>query len=232
MRLWVQYLASLSGLRIQRCYELWCRLQTWLRSGVAVALAKAGSCSCKQTPSQGTSVCCGCGPKKTKDKKKKKKAITFFIFILFYFLVVPMACRSSWARDWTLATGATWTTAVTILDIVPPTPKPSSLMPCDLLNVNNIVKNELKPQFSLRSFNYTCPWKKTCSELLLILCFYGRTRWRWRIKNREFSFFRIRPDHYQQPSDHCTRVRKGKLREAERPGRRKHGPAELLGIPR
>ena len=29
-RLWVQSLALLSGLRIQRCYELWCRLQTWL----------------------------------------------------------------------------------------------------------------------------------------------------------------------------------------------------------
>ena len=39
MRLWVQSLASLSGLRIRRCHELWCRLQTWLESGVAVALA-------------------------------------------------------------------------------------------------------------------------------------------------------------------------------------------------
>ena len=31
-------LALLSGLRIQRCHELWCRLQMWLRSRVAVAL--------------------------------------------------------------------------------------------------------------------------------------------------------------------------------------------------
>ena len=30
--------ALLSGLRIQRCPELWCRPQTQLRSGVAVAL--------------------------------------------------------------------------------------------------------------------------------------------------------------------------------------------------
>ena len=30
MRLWVQSLASLSGLRIWCCRELWCRLQTWL----------------------------------------------------------------------------------------------------------------------------------------------------------------------------------------------------------
>ena len=38
MRLWVESLASLSGLRIWRCHELWCRWQTWLRSGVAVAV--------------------------------------------------------------------------------------------------------------------------------------------------------------------------------------------------
>ena len=38
MMLWVRSLASLSGLRIQRCYELWCRSQTWLGSHVAVAL--------------------------------------------------------------------------------------------------------------------------------------------------------------------------------------------------
>ena len=34
----VQSLASLSGLRIWYCRELWCRLQTRIRSGVAVAL--------------------------------------------------------------------------------------------------------------------------------------------------------------------------------------------------
>ena len=38
MKTWVRSLASLSGLRIWRCLELWCRLQTWLGSGVAVAL--------------------------------------------------------------------------------------------------------------------------------------------------------------------------------------------------
>ena len=38
MRLRVQSQASLSGLRIQCCRELWCRLQTWLGSRVAVAL--------------------------------------------------------------------------------------------------------------------------------------------------------------------------------------------------
>ena len=38
MRMWVWSLASLSWLRIQYCHELWCRLQTQLRSRVAVAL--------------------------------------------------------------------------------------------------------------------------------------------------------------------------------------------------
>ena len=37
MRLWVQSLASLSELRIRCCSELWCRLQTRLGSGIAVA---------------------------------------------------------------------------------------------------------------------------------------------------------------------------------------------------
>ena len=39
MRLWVRSLASLNGLRTRRCHELWCRSQTRLGSGVAVALA-------------------------------------------------------------------------------------------------------------------------------------------------------------------------------------------------
>ena len=39
MRLRVRSLVSLSGLRIQRRRELWCRLQTWLGSCIPVALA-------------------------------------------------------------------------------------------------------------------------------------------------------------------------------------------------
>ena len=38
MRMQVRSLASLSGLRIQCCSELWYRSQMWLRSGIAVAL--------------------------------------------------------------------------------------------------------------------------------------------------------------------------------------------------
>ena len=38
MRIQVRSLASLSGLRVQRCCELWCRSQTRLGSRAAVAL--------------------------------------------------------------------------------------------------------------------------------------------------------------------------------------------------
>ena len=39
MRIWLLSLTSFSGLRIQPCPELWCRLQTLLGFGVAVAVA-------------------------------------------------------------------------------------------------------------------------------------------------------------------------------------------------
>ena len=38
MRMRVRSLASLRGLRIQRCHELWCRWQTWPGSHVTVAV--------------------------------------------------------------------------------------------------------------------------------------------------------------------------------------------------
>ena len=71
MRLRVWPLASLRGLRIQRCRELWCRWQTWLGARLAVALAQAGSYNSNSTHSLGNSICCGCRPEKTTDKKKK-----------------------------------------------------------------------------------------------------------------------------------------------------------------
>ena len=62
----VQSLAPLSGLRIWHCHELWCRSQTWLRSGVAVVVAQTSSCSSDSTPVLGSSICYRCGPKETK----------------------------------------------------------------------------------------------------------------------------------------------------------------------
>ena len=75
MRLQVPSLASLNDLRIQRCLELWCRPQTRLGSGVAVAVTKVGSCSSdSSTPGLRTSICEGCNPK----KKKKEKKFTIY----------------------------------------------------------------------------------------------------------------------------------------------------------
>ena len=68
----VQSLASLSGLRIWHCCELWCRLPMCLRSGIAVAVAVASSCSSNLTPSLGISKCHGSGP-----EKKKKRGRSF-----------------------------------------------------------------------------------------------------------------------------------------------------------
>ena len=45
IRLQVQSLASLNGLRTQNCRDLWCSSQTQLGSGIAVAVAEASSCS-------------------------------------------------------------------------------------------------------------------------------------------------------------------------------------------
>ena len=74
MRMQVQSLASLSGLRSWRCRELWGRLQTRLGSCVAVAVA-IDNCSSDWTPRLGTTICCGCGPKKTKPPSKKNPVL-------------------------------------------------------------------------------------------------------------------------------------------------------------
>ena len=66
MRMWVWSLAALSGLRIQHFCELWYKLQTQLRSRVAVAVVLAGSCSSNSSPSQGPSICLEWSPKKKK----------------------------------------------------------------------------------------------------------------------------------------------------------------------
>ena len=71
MRTWVWSLASLSGLGIRCSGELWCRSQTRLQSGIAVAVAD--SYSSDSTPSLGTSTCFRHGPKKTNKSKTKTK---------------------------------------------------------------------------------------------------------------------------------------------------------------
>ena len=57
-------LASISGLRIQRCLKLQRRSQMWLGPGIAVSVKQASGCSSDSTPNLGTSICCRDGPKK------------------------------------------------------------------------------------------------------------------------------------------------------------------------
>ena len=70
MRMQVQSLASLNGLRIPSCHELGCRFQKRLRSGVAVAEMQASGYSSDSTSSLGTSICYGAAPKRPKKLKK------------------------------------------------------------------------------------------------------------------------------------------------------------------
>ena len=70
MRMWVQSLASLSGLRLQCCLELQWSLQTWLGSRVAVAVMQASSYSSYSTPNLGTSRDHRYCPKKQNKTKK------------------------------------------------------------------------------------------------------------------------------------------------------------------
>ena len=63
MGMWVQSLASLSGLRIWHYHKLWYRWQKWLGSHVAVAVAVVGSCGSNLTLRLGTSICHWCGLK-------------------------------------------------------------------------------------------------------------------------------------------------------------------------
>ena len=64
MRTQVRSLVLLSGLRIQPCCELWCRLQTQLGSCVAVAVSQASSYSSDLTPILGTSYVVGAALKR------------------------------------------------------------------------------------------------------------------------------------------------------------------------
>ena len=64
-------LASLSGLRVQCCCQLWRRWQ--MRLGSSMAVTEASSCSSDLTPSLGPSVCCRSSPKKDKRQKKAVK---------------------------------------------------------------------------------------------------------------------------------------------------------------
>ena len=73
MKIRVWSLALLSGLKTQRCCELWCRSQMQLGSGIAMAMAVSGNCSSDSIPCLVTFKCHGCGHKKKKKKDWKWK---------------------------------------------------------------------------------------------------------------------------------------------------------------
>ena len=104
MRMQVQCLASLSGLRIQHC----------------LTVVQASSYSSDLTPSLGTSICHRCGPRKTKQTNKQKPkhlkyplpqqlhSQGFFVennstsvkmFTVSYFWAMPLAYENFQARD-------------------------------------------------------------------------------------------------------------------------------------
>ena len=71
--MWVRSLASFSGLRIWHCHELlWCRSQTRLGSGIAVAVVQASGCSSDLTPNLGK-YAAGVAVKRQKKKERKKR---------------------------------------------------------------------------------------------------------------------------------------------------------------
>ena len=92
VRMSVQSLALLSGLRIQCCHKLRHSLQMQLRSGVAVAMVQASSCSFDATPSPGNSICCRYSSKNNNNNNKKRMTTTdpstqnIFVLQILYFL--------------------------------------------------------------------------------------------------------------------------------------------------
>ena len=80
MRKQVWSLASLRELRIQRCFELWCRLQTWLRSDTAVGVAS--SCSFNSPLAWELLYAKGVALKSKRKKKKEKKTLQLRILYL------------------------------------------------------------------------------------------------------------------------------------------------------
>ena len=116
MRIWVQFLALLSRLRLWRCSELWCRLKMQLGSCVAVVVVQAGTVVLIQPLAWELPYAKGAAlPKKVKTNKQKSPTLTqkqksypkFYnphqvlykhFFICWFFRAAPAACGSSQTR--------------------------------------------------------------------------------------------------------------------------------------
>ena len=77
MRMRVQSLAFLSGLRIQHCCKLWHRLQMGLRSGIAVVVVQASAAALIQPLAWELPNATGAAIKRRKEKKKKHHILDF-----------------------------------------------------------------------------------------------------------------------------------------------------------
>ena len=92
MRLRVLSLASLSGLKIWRCHELWRRSQTQLGSGVAVALARAAT-TAPIRPLAWEPPCATCAALE-RQKTKKKKKVSLRFHLIWKNFSGPMSCMT------------------------------------------------------------------------------------------------------------------------------------------
>ena len=96
MRMWVQSLAPLSGLRIQHFHELWCRLMTWPGSHIAVSVLQASSCKSDLTPSLGTSICRRYSPKKKKKEKNSLWTRSVYIYWALNMSIILLTGHNFW----------------------------------------------------------------------------------------------------------------------------------------
>ena len=143
MRFRIQSLAFLSGLRIQHCRELWRRSETWLRSGVSVAVAATapiwplnweppyvtGAALKKQKTKKEININplgkwadhLTCNSKNLNEAASRIHFIWItiarhFFFPFFFSLAAPMAYGNFQARDRIQAAAAAYTTAVAMMD--------------------------------------------------------------------------------------------------------------------
>ena len=85
MAQWLTNAALLYGLTIWRCCELWCRLQTWLGSHVAVAgICRPAAVALIQSPAWELPYAMDVALKSKKKKKKGKKCVYFKKHFLEY----------------------------------------------------------------------------------------------------------------------------------------------------
>ena len=106
MRMQIQSLVSLSGLRIWHCCELWYKLQMQLRTGAVAVL---------WVLSLGTSICCRCNPKKTKQNKmiqNKKLGIHLNCYFLSQWIEMV---SSLWLSQTLMGKSKRWINSTTLI---------------------------------------------------------------------------------------------------------------------